>query len=53
MNPAIADNRPVLLGEPVGNVVVDHLDVDELVDVELVVQVIEFINPGICGSCIL
>ena len=32
---------------------VGHMDVDELVDVELVVQVIEFINPEICGSCIL
>ena len=53
-----ADNHQVLVNEHVEEVdvnIVDvnvgHLDIVELVDVELVVQVIGFINQGICESC--
>ena len=48
MNRAIADNRPVLLREPVEIVDVDHLDVDELIDVELVVNGTGCANAPIC-----
>ena len=44
------DVHQVLVNEPVEEVGVGHLDVVELVDVELVVQVIGFINQAICES---
>ena len=44
MTSIIADNHPVLLDEPVDNVDVDVVKVNvvELVDVELVVQVVQY-----------
>ena len=51
----IAGNHQVRVDELVEEVDVDvvHLDVVELVDVELVVQVIGFVNQEICESCVL
>ena len=60
MNSVIVGDHPVLLDEPVEEVDVivvevnvGHMDVDELVNVELVVQVVRFVNHEICGSCVL
>ena len=57
MDSVIADNHQVRVDEPVEEVDVNvvevnvgHMDVDGLVDVELVVQVIGFINQDICES---
>ena len=52
MDSVIVDNHPVLASKHVEevDVNVDHLDVVELVDVELVVGMS---NQGTCDSCVL
>ena len=44
MASVIVDNHQVLVDEPVEEVDVGHLDVVELVDVELVLQVVQYAN---------